>query len=129
MRIFKPILLSFVVGGIFSVIGQFFANLLVSALGAGHPLVDPLTLVALGLVGAVLYTSGIHQKIEKFSGYGAILPFNGLAAAVAGAFAGAKAQTGSAAAGVKAAVWLVLYVLGIGSILAAVVGIVAFYTV
>lgn len=129
MKILKRLLPVFVIGGLFSVIGQFLANIFTSALGAGNPFIDPLTLVALGLIGAVLYIFGIHQEIEKVGGYGAILPFNGLAAAVAGAFSGAKAQSGSAAAGVKAAVSLVLYVLGIGSVLAAIAGIVAFYTV
>ncbi|UWG96642.1 SpoVA/SpoVAEb family sporulation membrane protein [Dehalobacter sp. DCM] len=129
MNVLKPILSAFVVGGIFSVIGQFLANVYTSALGPGNPLIDIFTLISLGLIGAVLYITGIHQKIEKFGGYGTILPFNGFAAAVAGTFSTAKAQAGTSAAGIKAAVSLVVYVLGIGSILAAIVGIVAFYTV
>jgi hypothetical protein len=130
MNTFKPVLSAFVVGGLFSVLGQGLMVFFASALGGDSALVGPLTLVALGLIGGVLFIGGIYQKIEKIGAFGAILPFSGLAAAVAGIFAGTKAQTGSLRAAAKAAVVsLVLYIVGIGTILSVIVGVVSFFTV
>lgn len=129
MNILKPILSAFVIGGILSVVGQFFIVIFASILGMSSPLVGPLALVALGLVGGILFIAGIYQKLEKIGGYGAILPFSGLAAAVAGLFVGAKAEKGSSYDGLKASLSLIVYVIGIGTILSVIVGIVAFYTV
>ncbi len=129
MNIFKQILSAFIVGGLFAVFGQGVMSVLASVLGVNSPLIVPLTLVVFGLLGGVLFIGGIYQKIEKIGGFGAILPFSGLAAAVAGVFAGAQAQTGSSSAAAKAASSLVVYVAGLGTILSVIVGIVAFFTV
>lgn len=130
MKIFKPILSAFVVGGLFSVLGQGLMVFFASTLGGGSPLIGPLTLVALGLIGGVLFVAGIYQKIERIGAFGAILPFSGLAAAVAGIFNGTQTQTGSWGMAAKAAVVsLVLYVVGIGTILSVLVGVIAFFTV
>lgn len=126
----KRVLTAFVVGGLFAMLGQVFMLVFAAMLGGDSPLVGPLALIALGLLGGILFIFGIYQKIEKFASYGAILPFSGLAAAVAGVYEGAKEQTGSTGAALKTAVVsLVLYVVGIGTILSVIVGVVAFYTV
>ncbi|NMA68438.1 MAG: SpoVA/SpoVAEb family sporulation membrane protein [Desulfitobacterium sp.] len=123
----KQILSAFIVGGLFAVLGQF---LIVSYSSTGLQPANAgrLTLLTLGVIGGVLFILGIYQKIEKFGAYGAILPFSGLAAAVAGVYEGAKSKTGSSGEGVKAAVSLILYVVGIGTILSTIVAIVAHYT-
>lgn len=129
MNIVKPILQSFIVGGLFSILGQSLMLALGSALGQNSPFVVPLTLVSLGIIGGILFIFGIYQKIEKVGAFGAILPFCGLAAAVAGLFTGTKAETGSWNAAIKAALSLVVYVIGIGTILSVIVGVIAFYAV
>jgi peptidoglycan/LPS O-acetylase OafA/YrhL len=130
MNILSPILSAFIVGGLFSVLGQGLMVFFASTLGGDSPLIGPLTLVALGFIGGVLFIGGIYQKIEQIGAFGAILPFSGLAAAVAGIFTGTKAETGSWGLATKAAVVsLVLYVVGIGTILSVIVGAVAFFTV
>lgn len=129
MDTIKPMFSSFVVGGLFSILGQGLMVMFTSALGTGSGLIVPMVLLSLGIVGALLFVLGIYQKIEQIGAYGAILPFCGLCAAVAGTFLGAKNQTGSTGAGTNAAVSLILFVVGIGTILAVAVGIVAFYTI
>jgi hypothetical protein len=44
----------------------------------------------MGILGAALFSFGLYQKIEKIGGFGAIMPFCGLAAAVAGAICGIR---------------------------------------
>lgn len=129
MDTYKPIFSAFVVGGLFSILGQGLTVMFTSALGAGSGLVVPLVLLTFGVIGALLFICGIYQKIEQVGAYGAILPFCGLCAAVAGTYLGAKTQTGSSSAGTKAAVSLILFVVGIGTIFSVIVGVVAFYTV
>ncbi|MFA6808447.1 MAG: SpoVA/SpoVAEb family sporulation membrane protein [Eubacteriales bacterium] len=130
MNTLKPIMSAFVVGGLFSILGQGLMVLFISLLGGNSPFIGPLTLLSLGLIGAVLFIAGIYQKIEKIGAFGAILPFSGFAAAVAGVFAGTKVETGSWGSATKAAVVsLVLYVVGIGTIISIITGVVAFYTV
>lgn len=125
----KPVFSAFIVGGLFSILGQWLLVMYTSALGANSGLIIPLVLLTFGVLGALLFICGIYQKIEKIGYYGAILPFCGLCAAVAGTFLGAKTQTGSSSAGTQAALALIKFVLGIGIFLAVLVGIVAFYTV
>mgnify|MGYP000926782770 CR=1 FL=1 len=127
MNIFKPIFSAFIVGGLLAVVGQVFMNIFI-ALGVEPGLTAPLTLVAMGVIGGGLFIVGIYQKIEKVGAFGAILPFSGFAAAVAGVFAGTKKQTNSSGKASKAAIMLVLYVAGIGTILSFIVGAVALYT-
>lgn len=128
MNMLKQILSAFIVGGLFSVLGQGLMSLFALTLGGDSPFIVPLTLISLGLMGGVLFIGGIYQKIEKIGAFGAILPFSGLAAAVAGAFSGTKAQNGSSSAAVKAAISLVVLVLGTGTILSVIVGVVSFFT-
>lgn len=128
MNMLKQILSSFIVGGLFSVLGQGLMSLFALTLGGNSPFIVPFTLISLGLMGGMLFIGGIYQKIEKIGAFGAILPFSGLAAAVAGTFSGTKAQNGSSSAAVKAAISLVVLVLGTGTILSVIVGIVSFFT-
>lgn len=126
---FKQIFSSFIVGGLLAILTQGLMNLSVAALGAGSPFVGPMTLLLIGLIGGLLFIAGIYQKIEKVGYFGAILPLCGLVAAVAGVFTGTKMETGSSGAAAKAAINLVLFVLGIGTILSMIIGVIAFYTV
>lgn len=126
---FKQIFSSFIVGGLLSVLAQGLMDFSAAALGAESPLVVPMTLTLIGLIGGLLFIAGIYQKIEKIGCFGAILPLCGLVAAVAGVFTGTKMETGSSGAASKAAVSLVLFVLGLGTILSVLIGVVAFYTV
>lgn len=125
----KSVFSAFIVGGLFAVLGQGITVMLISLMGADSMLIGPLTLLVLGLIGGILYIADIYPKIEKIGAFGAILPFSGLTVAIATVFAGTKAQSGSAAAAAKAAVSLVLYIVGTGFILCAIVGAVAFFTV
>lgn len=126
MDIFKALLGSFLVGGILAAVGQAFMNLAIAVLGPGSFFIAAVTLVGVGLVGAILFVFGIYQKIEQVGGFGAALPFSGLAAAVAGTVVRTKesgsSMTSSMLAGAKLAAW----VLGTGSFIVIAIGVVAF---
>ncbi|SHN57852.1 SpoVA/SpoVAEb family sporulation membrane protein [Desulfitobacterium chlororespirans] len=126
---FKQIISSFIVGGLLAVLTQGYMNFSAGVLGAQSPLVVPMTLLLIGLTGGVLFIVGIYEKIEKLGYFGAILPLCGLVAAVAGVFTGTKMETGSSGAATKSALNLVLFVLGLGTILSMLIGAIAFYTV
>lgn len=83
---------AFIVGGIFGLMGQVIMVLIGGILGPGYgpELVVPLVLGVMGIIGGVLFACGLYQKIEKVGGFGAIMPFCGLAAAVAGAICGIR---------------------------------------
>ncbi|GHV95854.1 hypothetical protein AGMMS50293_21740 [Spirochaetia bacterium] len=83
-----------------------------------------MSLVSLGVVGVILVIAGVFPKLEKAAGFGAGLSFGGFAAAVAGTFVATKMQTNSAAKALKAALMLVLYVIGTGVVLAFITGLV-----
>ncbi|MEL7655266.1 MAG: hypothetical protein AAGU75_05075 [Bacillota bacterium] len=87
-----------------------------------------MTLLVFGMPGGALLISGIYQKIEKVGAFGAILPLCGLVAAIGGTYSGATINTGSTRDAVKEALLFVLYILGSGTILAVLVGVIAFYT-
>lgn len=127
MKIAKPIAAAFVVGGILAVVGQLFLTLYTAILGADSMFLAALTLVSVGLVGAVLFVAGIYQKIEKFGGFGAIMPFSGLAAAVGGTIAGAKQGGATTGQAIKEGVMLVVYVVGIGTVISVIIGVIAFF--
>lgn len=122
----KALVGSFIVGGILAMVGQAFMSIAVAVLGPDSFFLAAATLVGVGLVGAVLFVFGVYQKIEQVGGFGAALPFSGLAAAVAGTVVRAKeggaAMGASMFAGVKLAAW----VLGTGSLIVVIVGVVAF---
>lgn len=126
MTAIKQTAAAFLVGGLIAVVGQVFLNLYTMVLGPGSMFISAATLVSVGLVGAVLFVLHLYPKIEKFGGFGAIMPFSGLAAAVGGTIVGAKQEGASTGKAIKAGVMLVVYVVGIGTVLSAIIGVIAF---
>jgi hypothetical protein len=92
MVVIKKLLGSFIVGGFFGLIGQLLLVLIGSALGPGFDpnMIAVLTLIVMGIIGALLFACSLYQKIDKIGGFGAIMPFCGLAAAVSGAVSGIR---------------------------------------
>lgn len=127
MKYLKPIALAFLVGGIFAVIGQAITMFWLPILGGDSPFMGFAILVTMGVVGVILFVTGLHQKLAPHAGFGLVLPFNGFCAAISDAFVGASRETGSVGAGVKAALGLVAYVLGWGCLCIFVVALIAFF--
>ncbi|MGV8084004.1 MAG: SpoVA/SpoVAEb family sporulation membrane protein [Coriobacteriia bacterium] len=117
----RTVFMAFLVGGLLSVLGQLFLVIAAALVGPTSPLAVPLALVFMGLFALVTFIPGWYQKLLKVGGFGAIMPFSGLAAACAGAFCEAKAKTGSSGKAAAAAVGLVAYVVGTGVLILAVV--------
>ncbi len=122
----KALVGSFIVGGILAMVGQAFMSIAVAVLGPDSFFLAAATLVGVGLVGAVLFVFGVYQKIEQVGGFGAALPFSGLAAAVAGTVVRAKEDGAAMGASMLAGVKLAAWVLGTGSLIVVIVGLVAF---
>ncbi|WP_102379834.1 SpoVA/SpoVAEb family sporulation membrane protein [Raoultibacter timonensis] len=122
----KALVGSFIVGGILAMVGQAFMSIAVAVLGPDSFFLAATTLVGVGLVGAVLFVFGVYQKIEQVGGFGAALPFSGLAAAVAGTVVRAKEDGAAMGASMLAGVKLAAWVLGTGSLIVVIVGVVAF---
>ena len=122
----KALVGSFIVGGILAMVGQAFMSIAVAVLGPDSFFLAAATLVGVGLVGAVLFVFGVYQKIEQVGGFGAALPFSGLAAAVAGTVVRAKEDGAAMGASMLAGVKLAAWVLGTGSLIFVIVGLVAF---
>jgi hypothetical protein len=70
------------------------------------------------LIGGILFVSGIYQKIEVILGFGAILPFSGLAAGVAGIIVKAKITGETIGHAIKSGLMLLVFVVGTGMIAA-----------
>lgn len=107
----RVILGAFVVGGAYAVVGQLLLNAYSAVLGPDSPILMAAVLVSLGVVALVLYVPGIHQKIEEKSGYGSMLPFNGFACGIAGAYEDGAVES----RGVVTMLKLVSFVIGIGT--------------
>ena len=122
----KALVGSFIVGGILAMVGQAFMSIAVAVLGPDSFFLAATTLVGVGLVGAVLFVFGVYQKIEQVGGFGVALPFSGLAAAVAGTVVRAKEDGAAMGASMLAGVKLAAWVLGTGSLIVVIVGLVAF---
>lgn len=122
----KALVGSFIVGGILAMVGQAFMSIAVAVLGPDSFFLAAATLVGVGLVGAVLFVFGVYQKIEQVGGFGAALPFSGLAAAVAGTVVRAKEDGAAMGASMFAGVKLAAWVLGTGSLIVVIIGVVAF---
>jgi hypothetical protein len=77
MKIFKRLAGAFVVGGCAGVVGQlfitFFSFVLTDAM-----LAVMLSMLCVGLIGAVLVLTDVYPKISRFGGFGAELPVCGL---------------------------------------------------
>jgi hypothetical protein len=126
MNVFKALIGAFIVGGIAAVIGQGFMVFWGGILGPTI-FVDLLSLVCLGIIGALLVVLGLYSKIEQFGGIGAGLTFGGFCAVVAGTFAAKKSETGSSGEAAKAAVTLVFYVIGTGVLLSFLVAVLSWF--
>lgn len=122
----KALLGPFVVGGVLAMIGQAFMSLAIAVLGPDSFFLAAATLIGVGLVGAILFVFGIYQKIERVGGFGAALPFSGLAAAVAGCVVRTKESGAAMGVSMLAGVKLAACVLGTGSLIVVIIGIVAF---
>lgn len=117
----RVILGAFVVGGCYAVLGQVLLGAYTALLGSDSPFLMAAVLVSLGVVALVMYIPGIHQKVQDKSGYGSMLPFNGFACGIAGAYEEGRQQS----AGVASALKLVAFVMGLGSLAGIAVALVA----
>ncbi|MBP3867061.1 MAG: SpoVA/SpoVAEb family sporulation membrane protein, partial [Eggerthellaceae bacterium] len=111
----KNLLYAFLIGGLFGVIGQLFIFCWTAVLGAGNALVNPLTMVTMGVLGLVMFVTGVAPKLEEKTTMGVTIPISGMVVAIGGVTMGAKMETGSPAAAAKAGAGLPLRVLGTGA--------------
>ncbi len=112
----KAASLAFLFGGAFSAIGQLFVILWTPILGANHPLLGFAVLATMGVLGMVLFVTGLHQKLAPIAGFGLVFPFNGFCAAVSEAYVNGRKKTGTVGGGFRSAVGMVGYVIGFGAI-------------
>ena len=124
----KKLLYAFVIGGAFSVVGQLFIFGWTAILGAGNALINPLTMVTMGVLGLVLFLTGIAPKLENLTTMGVTIPISGMVIAIGGVTAGVKAKTNSASAAAKAGAGLPLRVLGTGALVSVILSAVLFFT-
>lgn len=123
MDVAKRLAGSFVVGG---AIGLATQVLFVIGQAVAGPSIEGSMIVGfllLGVVTTVLFVTGAYEKIERAGYFGATLPFSGLVSGVAHLYLGGKAE-GGVGGGVKAGLGLLVGVLGLGSAVAMVVGVV-----
>lgn len=124
MKKLKGILMAFIVGGFFAIVGELIFKVVLAALGPEFPFIGPVTLVGLGLFCGILWICGIQQKIELVGEYGGILHFGSCATAVANVYQQVKKESGSEKAAFKACTFPVIFVCGIGTLAAGLVGII-----
>ncbi|MDR1184567.1 MAG: SpoVA/SpoVAEb family sporulation membrane protein [Coriobacteriales bacterium] len=110
------VLLAFFGGGVFSLIGQVLLVGTHVVLGEQSALAGPVVLVLMGIVGVVLFLAGLYQKVAKYIGFGAIMPFCGLTVACAQGYLAAKKKTGSLLKACWGAAGLLVYVVGVAAI-------------
>lgn len=115
---------AFLVGGLFSLIGQLALAVCTAFLGADSNLLIPVWLVTLGLIGAILFILGIYQKLEIIGGIGAVLCTTSLPPAIAGIIVGNKRSGGSVVQGFITSLKLIGFVILIGAILSVIVAII-----
>lgn len=84
MKLVKALLGAFIVGGAFGVAGQLLIMLFTEVLNMAFSTGIILVLVAMALIGSVLFISDIDPKIGKFGGCGYILTFSGFTSGTAG---------------------------------------------
>lgn len=123
----SKILNAFVIGGVFGIIGQVFIYLWATALGADNALVNPLTMVSMGVLGLAMFLTGIAPKLEERTTMGVTIPISGMVVAIGGVTFGTKMETGSASAGAKAGAGLPLRVLGTGAAISVVLSAILFF--
>lgn len=127
MDVVKGCARALLVGGLLGALGQLFLVILVLIFGADSPIVGPGTLILMGVFALITFPLGIYQKITEFGGFGAMLPFSGLAAAIADGYDTTKHETGSVGKAIKAGIMVFLTVIGTGLIVAVIVSIITFF--
>lgn len=120
----KPYVLSFLMGGFYCLIGQIFLTIWGPILGPAFGM--PATLLSMGVVGVILYITGIHQKLAPHTGWGSILVFNGFACALANEYE-EGAKEGGAGKGVCRLLDLFFWVVGTGALIAIIVAVAAYF--
>ena len=123
----KNILYAFIIGGAFSIVGQLFIFGWTALLGAGNALVNPLTMVTMGVLGLALFLTGIASRLEKLTTMGVTIPISGMVVAIGGVTFGTRMETGSAAAAAKAGAGLPLRVLGTGALVSVIISALLFF--
>ncbi|MCD8315901.1 MAG: SpoVA/SpoVAEb family sporulation membrane protein [Eggerthellaceae bacterium] len=126
MKQSKPYILAFVTGGIFCAIGQIFLLIWTALLGEESPFIICMTLLSMGVLGIVLFVTGLHQKIAEATGWGTILTFNGFGCALSAAYEDG-AKKGGAKRGWIELLDVFIWVEGVGVVLAIIVGIAYFF--
>lgn len=119
---------AFVIGGLFGVVGQLFIFGWSAVLGTEKALVNPLTMVTMGVLGLVLFLTGIAPKLEERTTMGVTIPISGMVIAIGGVTLGTKMETRSAGAAAKAGAGLPLRVLGAGALVSVVLSALIFFT-
>lgn len=127
MDILKSCSRALLVGGLLGVLGQLFLTILGLIFGFDSALVGPGALILMGVFVLCTFPFGIYQKITEYGGFGAMLPFSGLAAAIADAFDTEKRESDSVLKGIGAGVKVFLTVIGIGTILAVIIALIVFF--
>lgn len=122
MNVAKKLLGAFIVGGCFGVIGQIVMVFVGGIMGSGSNMIVPLTLAIMGIIGVVLFAFGIYQKLLDIGGFGAIMPFCGLAAAVAGEICGIRGSGASLGKAVVGGLKPFVILIVIVTILSALIG-------
>ena len=115
---------AFLMGGFYCAIGQLFLLFWSPIMGPAFSMAA--TLLSMGVIGVVLYITGIHQKLAEKTGWGSILVFNGFACALADMYE-SGAKEGGAGTGVAALLDLFFWVVGTGALLAIIVAVAAFF--
>ena len=95
----KQISNAFIIGGLFGVVGQLFIFGWTALLGQGNQLVNPLTMVTMGVLGLILFLTGIAPKLEERTTMGVTIPISGMVIAIGGVTFGVKMESGSAGTG------------------------------
>ena len=122
MKTLKSLLMSFLVGGCFAVLGQLLFKMVLLLVPSGFLVVGPVTLAALGAVCGILWIFGIEQKIEEIGEYGSILHFGSCATAVARTYQESREAGKSVIGACLLATEPVYYVCGIGTLSAGIMG-------
>ena len=123
----KQISNAFIIGGLFGVVGQLFIFGWTALLGQGNQLVNPLTMVTMGVLGLILFLTGIAPKLEERTTMGVTIPISGMVIAIGGVTFGVKMESGSVGAGAKAGAGLPLRVLGTGALISVILSTVLWF--
>ncbi|MFA6807929.1 MAG: SpoVA/SpoVAEb family sporulation membrane protein [Eubacteriales bacterium] len=127
MSALKSVANAFIVGGILGLIGHILLKQYIGVLGPDSPIIGLLLLITMGIIGGILFNLKIYQKLEESSGFGAMLPFSGLASAIAGAIVGTRSSGAPLSQAIKSGLMVVVTVVGTGTLLSIIIGLIAFF--